>query len=171
MISTANINDLNKIVKLYEDTTEYLAKNINYPNWKKHEYPNESTANNAILEKNIYIYTTNNEICASIIINQFQPVPYKEANWLYDLKDSDVIVIHTLVVHPNFSNQGIGKKLISFAEKLGREKGLKSIRLDTFEENIPAQKLYESLGYIFCGKINLKPAKTTKLYKTYEKKL
>lgn len=169
MIRKAKIKDLENIVKLYEDTTEHLGKNINYPNWKKHEYPNEDTAKKALIEDCLYVYEINNEILGSAILNHDQPTPYNQANWQLNLTESEVLTIHTLLVHPNHFGKGIAKEFILFAENLSQGLGFKSIRLDTFEENIPAQKLYEGHGYVFCGKINLKPDRTTKLYFTYEK--
>lgn len=171
MIRKAENKDLHKIIKLYIDTTDFLEKNINYPNWRKYQYPNEETAQNAIKENSLYIYEVNQEIFGSVILNQHQPKPYKEANWLSDFEDNKILTIHTLLVHPLHTKKGIGKEFILYAEKLGKEKNFMSIRLDTYSDNTPAQNLYENNGYVFCGKINLKPDRSAKLYNTYEKLL
>jgi hypothetical protein len=44
MMVQANPNDLSKVVKLYNDLHDALAKGINYPGWIKHVYPNAETA-------------------------------------------------------------------------------------------------------------------------------
>lgn len=36
--------------------------------------------------------------------------------------------------------------------QVASEKSLKACRLDTLASNIPAQKLYEKLGFTYCGK-------------------
>lgn len=35
---------------------------------------------------------------------------------------------------------------------MAAENGLKAFRLDTLASNVPAQRLYESLGFVFCGR-------------------
>lgn len=169
MIRKANKMDLNKIINLYIDVTGHLEKNTNYPNWKKHEYPNEETAKKALEENSLFVYTIEDEIVGSGVLNQDQPEPYSNAKWLTNFSKEEILTIHTLLVSPNHCKKGIGKSFILFAEKFGKENGYKSIRLDTYEDNIPAQKLYENNGYSFCGKINLKPDRSVKLYNTYEK--
>ena len=54
-----------------------------------------------------------------------------------------------------------------FTENLTKEKGLKSIRLDTYSGNPKAMGFYRRLGYRELGAINLKPHK--KEYYCFEK--
>jgi len=46
-----------------------------------------------------------------------------------------------------------------FTENLVIEKGLKSIRLDTYSGNLKAMEFYRRLGYSELGTIDLKPDK------------
>ena len=46
-----------------------------------------------------------------------------------------------------------------FTEKLVLERGLKSIRLDTYSGNPKAMEFYIRLGYTELGAIDLKPEK------------
>ena len=50
---------------------------------------------------------------------------------------------------PKYFGCGIGKALLDYAEIVGKQQGIKAIRLDTYEENFPAAKLYEKCGYKF----------------------
>ena len=54
-----------------------------------------------------------------------------------------------------------------FTEKLVLEKGLKSIRLDTYSGNPKAMEFYRRLGYTELGTIDLKPDKEK--YHCFEK--
>lgn len=49
----------------------------------------------------------------------------------------------------------VGSSLMKFAEKFGRENGIKSIRLDVAIQNIPAISLYEKLGYKYIDIVDL----------------
>ena len=65
------------------------------------------------------------------------------------------MVIHTFVVDPNYLRLGIGKKLIDFAYSFAKEKNMKSIRLDVYEKNEPAIRLYEKCGYEYIDTVDL----------------
>ena len=75
--------------------------------------------------------------------------------------------MHRLAVKEEFWQKKIGKKLMIFAENIVLEKGLKSIRLDTYSGNPKAMEFYRRLGYKELGEINLKPNKNE--YYCFEK--
>ena len=58
-----------------------------------------------------------------------------------------VAYLDCLCVDEPARNQGIGKKLIDEFTKLVSSKGAKYIKLNAFENNIPAVTLYKELGY------------------------
>lgn len=52
-----------------------------------------------------------------------------------------------LAVEPAYHKQGIGKALLSHAEKWAKENGVEGIRLNSGVERTQAHKFYEHLGY------------------------
>lgn len=60
-------------------------------------------------------------------------------------------VIHTLMVHPDWSGRGKGRELVAFCEEESRRQGKSVIRLDTPEGNTPANLMYARLGYRLAG--------------------
>lgn len=54
-------------------------------------------------------------------------------------------------VKPELQGQGIGTKLLELLEDIVRQKGYKSIILDTVNQT-PAQKMYEQFGYRETGR-------------------
>ena len=71
----------------------------------------------------------------------------------YIVENSDVYYLEPvayldcLCVDEPARNQGIGKKLIDEFTKLVSSQGAKYIKLNAFENNIPAVTLYKELGY------------------------
>jgi ribosomal-protein-alanine N-acetyltransferase len=59
--------------------------------------------------------------------------------------------IHNIAVHTNFRRQGIGQALLQqvVAEARGRKSS--RVTLEVRVSNIPAQKLYESVGFVSTG--------------------
>ncbi len=57
------------------------------------------------------------------------------------------LYIPELIVSQNYRSQGIGKKLINFSIKLGKEKKCHRIRLESGNQRIESHKFYKHLGF------------------------
>ncbi len=64
----------------------------------------------------------------------------------YSSKPSEAY-IERLVVSPSFRRLGMGRRLLSAAEDLARDRGKEAIGLHVTADNLPALRLYESEGY------------------------
>jgi ribosomal-protein-alanine N-acetyltransferase len=64
----------------------------------------------------------------------------------------DEIEIITFCVLPEFRNRGVGKTLIAEIENQARNNSVKKIFLEVSENNAPAKKIYERLGYAEISK-------------------
>ena len=51
--------------------------------------------------------------------------------------------------------KGIGNALLDYSIEFAKNSGIKTIRLDVYEKNIPAIKLYEKNGFIYTGTVDL----------------
>jgi ribosomal protein S18 acetylase RimI-like enzyme len=59
-----------------------------------------------------------------------------------------IYVLYDLYVAPGARQLGAGKALLMAAERLAREQGVARMDLTTAKTNLPAQALYESLGWV-----------------------
>lgn len=55
------------------------------------------------------------------------------------------------VVHPDYRNQGIGKKISEYIDHKAKDLGCTCIVLDAFTYNFDAHKFYYNLGYVPKG--------------------
>lgn len=55
--------------------------------------------------------------------------------------------VKRVVVHPDFRKQGLARLLMEHIINFARERKLDALELHVWEENIPAIRLYESLGF------------------------
>ena len=92
---------------------------------------------------------------ATAILNQDQPAEYRDAGWEIPARDDQVMVIHTFMVHPGHAGKGYGEATLGAAHRLAEAQGMRCIRLDTAELNLPAQRLYRRMGYRLCGVVDL----------------
>lgn len=159
-IRHATYDDLDNIENLYIDLTEHIEKTKNYAGWVKGIYPTRETAIKALERDDLFLLEEDNDLLGVVILNNIEDESYKEINWTIDASKDELIVIHTLAVSPNFRNKGVAKKFLNYTEEYARKNNLKTIRLDTHINNLPAFTLYESFGYNLCGTTKLKESST-----------
>src|SRR5919108_5938955 len=58
-----------------------------------------------------------------------------------------LINIHDLAVIPAYRGQGVGRRLLERVEAKGRELGCCKLTLEVRDDNRPAQRLYEKVGF------------------------
>lgn len=153
MIRKATPHDLDGIVDIYDAIFRQEEQaGTHYTNWKRGLYPTRDTARKAGKAGTLYVDIQGGEVAACANLNQIQPTEYAQIPWTISAKKSEVLVIHTLVVHPVISKHGLGRKFVAFAEGLAAGMGCKVIRLDTYEGNAPARTFYEKQGYHLAGR-------------------
>jgi len=155
-IDKAVEKDIDEVEQLYNQLNDFLANTINYPSWKKGVYPSRREVVNGILEETMFVVKNTEEtIIGSVILNHYQEAGYRNVDWHKEYADSEIIVIHTLAVHPNYLKCGVGQILIEFTIKYAKQNKIKSIRLDVCENNIPAIKLYEKNQFKYVDTLDL----------------
>lgn len=155
IIEKAGGNDIDALARLYDEVNDYLASHINYPGWKRGIYPARDTAESAVLEGNAYAAMENGRIIGSVILRQVPEHGYEKADWHFPSDYDNIIVVYTLAVHPEYSGKGVGKQLVDFAINYGRENGMKAARLDVYEKNEPAIRLYQKCGFQYIDTVDL----------------
>jgi len=163
IIRKAEISDLENIMLMYKSCVVGMIAN-DIDQWDK-SYPNAEVIMRDLIAQTYFVAIKNNIIIAGINIDQNQDDTYLALDW--EDKKNQFLVVHRLAVKVEFWNDGIGKSLMLFTENLVTEKGLNSIRLDTYSGNPKAMEFYRRLGYRELGTINLKPNKNE--YYCFEK--
>ncbi len=115
-------------------------------------YPSPDVIENDIKNNSLYTLTDNWVIKGIIVLNETQPAEYKKIEWKFIDSNHRVLMVHRLAVHPMFQNQGVGKKMMDFAIEYAGINNFPVIRLDVFEGNLSANKLYSKLGFSKAGK-------------------
>lgn len=147
--------NIDELESLYNDLNDYLESNINYPKWAKGIYPIRETAINGIKEGSLFVLKIDDEIAGSVILNHEPEKAYYDTTWRIEADYKDIIVVRTLVVHPKYMKNGVGKKLLDFAKEYSIKEKMKAIRLDVSIHNTPAIELYEKQGYKYIDTVDL----------------
>jgi RimJ/RimL family protein N-acetyltransferase len=113
-------------------------------------YPNMEVVKSDIENKIGFVLTQNDTIIGytAVIINDEPDYINIEGRWL---SDQDFVVYHRVAVSEEFLAKGMAKKMIKLIEKYALSKNIYSLKADTNHDNIPMMKIFEKLGYSFCG--------------------
>lgn len=151
MIRKAVSADIEQIAKTYEALLIYEKNNSSNSNWQSGIYPTIGIPIEKVPEGSMYVLEEQGEICASMVLNQEQPIEYQQINWQYSAKAEEVIVIHTLCIPPQKAGKGYGNQMVQFAIEKAKKLCRKVIRIDTWAGNKPAAALYQKNGFHFAG--------------------
>jgi len=113
-------------------------------------YPNMEVVKRDIENKIGFVLTQNDTIIGytAVIINDEPDYINIEGRWL---SDQDFVVYHRVAVSEAFLAKGMAKKMIKLIEQYALSKNIYSLKADTNHDNIPMMKIFEKLGYSFCG--------------------
>lgn len=168
-IRKAEKNEFDAVRAFYHSMIDAMAGTPFHPKWQKDIYPSKEDLKTAIDEQSMYIGMLGERIAAAMVFNHKCNEEYNEVPWPLVLTREEFAVIHMLGVHNDFAGQGYAKNMVRYAIALGREKGLKAIRLDVLKGNIPAEHLYESMGFQYIDTVRLFYEDTGRVeFKLYE---
>lgn len=155
VVEKGTTSDIDQLAQLYDDLNDFLECNTNYPGWRKGVYPTREDAANGVANGSLYVARIAEKIVGSIVLNHEPEPAYNKAKWRIDADYSCIFVVHTFAVHPVSQKTGIGMCLMNFATRYCIDKLAKSIRLDVYEKNVPAIRLYEKCGFEYVDTVDL----------------
>ena len=141
------LTDLFGILDFYQLVINETEDMPVHARWVYGQHPTEEMITNYIRQGNMYCSKNGTDIIAAVAVTPYQTDGYHGIDWQVALKDDEVAVVHILAVNPRFRNRGCAKAIIQEVINLANSKGLKAVRLDALACNIPAHRLYESLGF------------------------
>ena len=153
-IRKAAAEDLSTIERIYEDAHREEESGRTTTGWGRGVYPVRKTAEDALKREELYVLEDEKGVQGTAIINHIQVDVYEKGEWEVEAKDDELLVIHTLVISALAKGKGYGPAFVEYYERMAREKGCRSLRLDTNARNKAARKMYRKLG---CREIGIVP--------------
>ena len=152
MIRLASATDLPAIAEIYDAIlTQEESGGPVYTNWQRGKYPTVDTARQALDDGTLYVGEDAGLPWGVVNLNDVQLPEYGDIPWTIPAERDQVGVIHTLCIHPAQAGRGLARRMVAFCEEEARRRGKAVMRLDTWEGNLPANRLYPSLGYRYAG--------------------
>lgn len=154
-IRTADSRDYSNIRDFYYSLIDAMEDAEYKPGWEKDIYPTQEFLIRSIESNELYIGEMDGQIVSCMVVNHEYNDGYKDIQWSVEVKDSELLVIHALGVNSMFSGKGIAKQMVQQVIKIAHENNIKTIRLDVLEGNIPAEKAYTKMGFIYLDTIQM----------------
>ena len=148
-------DDISSILEIINQAQAYLAMQ-NIDQWQN-GYPNEEAILKDVFNNDSYVVKTKDAITAATAMFTTRPEPTYttiEGNWKTK-NNATYGVIHRMAVSNKFRGKGIAKFIFFQCEQNLKQNNIKSMRIDTHEENLEMQGLLKKLGYHYCGVIYL----------------
>ena len=143
--------DLDGIESIYNEIHDEEESGNITTGWLRDVYPVRATAEAALQRGDVFVIEEDGQVFGAAIINQIQVYTYANGKWKHEVPDNEVCVMHTLVISPKASGQGLGSQFLQFYEDYAAENGMPELRIDTNEKNMRARVLYRKLGYEEIG--------------------
>ncbi|MBP3485373.1 MAG: GNAT family N-acetyltransferase [Oscillospiraceae bacterium] len=151
MIRPAAAADIPGIAAIYDAILTREEAGPVYTNWQRGKYPTADTAREALAAGTLYVLEENGFLSGVVNLNGIQLPEYADVPWSIPAAPEAVAVIHTLCIHPDRAGRGLARRMVAFCEEEARRQGKTVMRLDTWEGNTPANRMYPTLGYRFAG--------------------
>ena len=156
-----------EIPKIWEIIQQAIVrrKNDESQQWQD-GYPNENVIEQDIAKGIGYVLTDDETIVGytAILINDEPAYNDLKGNWL---TNGDFVVVHRLAISEEYLGKGLAQKIFLCTEYIATENNIFSIKVDTNFDNIPMLKIFEKLGYTYCGEVSFRGSAR----KAFEKEL
>jgi GNAT superfamily N-acetyltransferase len=147
------IEDIGAILKIIEQAQANFKK-AGIDQWQD-GYPNRGSIERDIENEESYVLIEDGEIAATGVVSFRKEEAYNrihEGRWL---SGGGYAVIHRVAVADRYKGRRLSTAFMELAEGLCLERGLRSVRADTHEQNLPMQTVLKNNGFQYCGVVYL----------------
>ena len=155
VIKRASAGQYEEVRQFYHALNDAMAEGPAYVAWTKDVYPAPEFLKQSAEKGELFLLYEEKQIAGAMVFNHDCNDSYAKYQWQTEADPSQVMVIHALGVHPVHSGKGCGKAMVKEAIRMAADSGMKAIRLDVLEGNIPAEKLYTGLGFQYITTLEM----------------
>ena len=147
------LEDIERVMEIIKQAQQYFKeKGINQ--WQN-GYPNAKVIENDIKNGHSFVLIKNNKIVGTIAISFEGEATYNkifEGAWK---SNDNYAVIHRIAVDQELKGIGLSSEMIKQTELMCNKKSVRSIKVDTHEDNQAMQRSLIKNGFDYCGVIYL----------------
>ncbi|MCH5193614.1 MAG: GNAT family N-acetyltransferase [Oscillospiraceae bacterium] len=154
-IRAAVMDDFDNVKEFYYTVIDGLKYAKYSPDWKKDIYPTKEYLAESIKKNELYVGEADGKIVSCMVVNHEYNEGFGKIKWSVDADDSELYVVHILGVLSAYSGRGFATQMVQKVIETARENGIKTIRLDVLDGNLPAEKTYVKSGFKYVDTIDM----------------
>lgn len=144
----AESGEFEKIRDFYWNLIDSMAGGEYDPGWRKGIYPSDEELAAALAAGELYVLDDAGETAAAVVINGESNEGYSGVAWGAEIPPERVLLLHMLGVNPGRQRAGVGRRVVAESLALAERSGALCVRLDVMDGNLPAERLYLSMGFL-----------------------
>lgn len=86
----------------------------------------------------------------AVLVNDEPEYEKIDGKWL---TNDDFVVFHRVAISEKYLGKGLAKKILGFIEGFALKNKIHSVKADTNFDNVAMMKIFEKMGYIYCGEV------------------
>lgn len=120
-------------------------------------YPNPAVIAQDIANNHGYVLAAGDKIAGyvALLINDEPAYADIKGKWL---TSGDFVVYHRVAISDDFLGQGLAQQMLKHVEDFARDHQISSVRADTNFDNKGMLRIFEKLGYVYCGEVFFRDA-------------
>lgn len=148
-IKLAQPTDLEKLCNFYEKVCVQQQYDEYSPKWTWEDYPSTNSLKKSLATDQVIINIQNDQVVAAGILSQGEDPAYRDVPWKHPVADQSIAVLHLFAVDRDYRGQGISQKTLHAIINQVKQNGQKVIHLDIIDPNLPAEKAYLKVGFLY----------------------
>lgn len=118
-------------------------------------YPNLQVVKADISKGSGYVLTDGENLAGycAILINDEPEYANIKGRWL---TEGDFVLYHRVAVAKNYLGQGLAQRMLTHVEDFARANNISSVKADTNFDNAGMLRVFEKLGYTYCGEVTFR---------------
>lgn len=129
--------DLNQIFEFFEDSVRYQEQK-GYPVWRNYD---KQAIVKDVAEKNQYKVMVQSQMGIVFSVGYTDPIIWRERD------QGRSVYLHRIVVNPEMKGKQLFGAILNWAIEHARQKGLQSVRMDTWASNPTIISYYQRFGF------------------------
>ena len=150
-IRLANMRDLPSVIDILHRVVPVMHSEGNYQ-WDN-VYPSPADFTNDIQQYNLFVAVEDRVVIGAVAVDAIFPTEYETVSWE---TSPNSYTFHRLMVDPEHRGKGIAEALFRYVEYRGQLMGLRSIRVDTNENNHAILDLFKKYDYKYTGTVKFR---------------
>ena len=136
---------------MYQAAQRWLAENGS-DQWAKNTEAKTRTNLRCSIERGeCWLAQVEGAVVGMITVDEYADPEF----WTEQDRPDDALYVHRMVVDRSAAGQGIGGKLLDWAESLADARGRRWLRLDAWRTNEPLHAYYQGQGFVPVRAVNL----------------